>query len=151
MVSLWYWHIWLISSSSSWRLWRAQYCRCSMVMMLTAAVATWSSFPFIRSGTMEGQFILLRQVISMVLPDSLRVCFSQFQLKRVLCLTSVLFVHLRNTELRVLVLRQTLNHWVVCSGWVLNCWVVCSGVVCSVSRDLSRLICSSSGFLIAAI
>ena len=67
-----------------------------------------------------------------------------------------------NTELHVLVLGQTLNHWVVCSGWVLNHWVICSGVVhsvsCvstrlihSVSHDSSRLICSSSEFLIAAI
>ena len=67
-----------------------------------------------------------------------------------------------STELHVLVLGQTLNHWVVCSGWVLNCWVVCSGVVhsvsriltrliCSVSHDSSRLVCSSSGFLVAAI
>ena len=80
-----------------------------MMMMSAAAVATWSLFPFIHSGTMEGQFILLRRVIFIVLPGSLRICFSQFWLKRVLCLTSVLFVHLRNTGLRVLVLGQTLN------------------------------------------
>ena len=73
-----------------------------MVVMLAAAVATWSSFPFICSGTMEGRFILLRQAISMVLPGSLGVHFFQFQLKRVLYLTSVLFVHSRNTELLVL-------------------------------------------------
>ena len=73
-----------------------------MVMMSAAVIATWSSFPFIRSGTMKGRFILLRQAISMVLPGSLRVHFSQFQLKRVLCLTSVLFICLRNTELLVL-------------------------------------------------
>ena len=55
------------------------------------------------------------------------------------------------TELRVLVLRQTLNRWVICSGWVLNHWVICSDVVRSVSRVLTRLIYSSSEFLIAAI
>ena len=67
-----------------------------------------------------------------------------------------------DTELHVLVLGQTLNHWVVCSGWALNYWVVHSGVVHSVSRVLTRLIhsvscdssclvCLSSGFLVAAI
>ena len=67
-----------------------------------------------------------------------------------------------NTELRVLVLGQTLNRWVVCSGWALNCWVICSDVVhsvsCvlthlihSVSHNLSCLICLSSEFLVAAI
>ena len=76
------------------------------------------------------------------------------------------------TELRVLVLGQTLNHWVVCSGWALNRWVVRSGVVHSgvvrsgvvrsvsrvltrlirsVSHDSLRLVCLSSGFLVAAI
>ena len=55
------------------------------------------------------------------------------------------------TELRVLVLRQTLNRWVVCSEWALNCWVIHSGVIHSVSRDSLRLICLSSEFLIAAI
>ena len=67
-----------------------------------------------------------------------------------------------STELHVLVLGQTLNHWVVCSEWALNCWVIYSDVVHSVSHvlmhlihsvshDSSRLICSSSGFLVAAI
>ena len=67
-----------------------------------------------------------------------------------------------STELHVLVLGQTLNHWVVCLRWALNCWVVHSDVVHSVSHvlthlihsvshDSSRLVCSSSGFLVAAI
>ena len=55
------------------------------------------------------------------------------------------------TELRVLVLRQTLNCWVVCLRWALNFWVICSDVIRSVSCDSSRLIYSSSEFLIAAI
>ena len=67
-----------------------------------------------------------------------------------------------STELHILVLGQTLNHWVVCSEWALNHWVIHSGVVHSVSHVLTRLIrsvshdssclvCLSSGFLIAAI
>ena len=35
-------------------------------MMSAAVIATWSSFSFICSDTMKGQFILLRQAISIV-------------------------------------------------------------------------------------